>query len=100
LEGCRILVSARVIMAAIRTLVEIATLETSQTRMEQIQAPVRRTEVEQTLQAETLTTEAFKSTEVSTWEGGRLAVDKVLELVKTTGQEETMERDQVGVVRA
>jgi hypothetical protein len=31
---------------------------------------------------------------------GRLGVDKVVEVVKATGQETTIELDQVGVVRA
>jgi hypothetical protein len=57
-------------------------------------------EMVRTLRAETPTMEAFKSTEVSTWEVGRLVVDKVLGLVKTMGQERTMELDLVGRVRA
>jgi hypothetical protein len=99
-EGGRILAPAREIMGVFRTLVSRAMLRTSQTQMEQIQAPVKRMEVEQTLQVEALTREAFKSTKVSTLGAGRLVVDKVVEAVKATGQGRTMELDQVGVVRA
>ena len=92
-EVGRILAPARELMGVFRTLVDRAMLRTSQTKMEQIQASVKRMEVEQTLQVETLTTEAFKSTEVSTLGAGRLVVDKVVEVVKATGQERTMELD-------
>jgi hypothetical protein len=84
LEGGRILAPAREIMGVFRTLVGRAMLGTSQTQMEQIQAP-KRMEVEQTLQVETLTMEAFKSTEVSTLGAGRLVLDKVVEVVKAMG---------------
>lgn len=91
---------ARVVIVAIRTLVGRAVLKISQTQVEQIQGPVKRAEVEQTLQAETLITEASKSTEWSILGAGRLAVNKAPELVKSTGQEGTMDQDRVGVVRA